>query len=429
MPATVQAVLAARIDRLPPEEKRLLQTAAVIGKDVPFALLQADRRARRTTSCRPASRGSRPPSCSTRQPVPGAGVHVQARADPRGGVRQPAPGAAQGRSTPGSSPRSSGSIRDRLDEHVERLAHHALRGELWEQAVAYAPAGRRRRRVARSANREAVSLFEQALEALGTCPRPAQTLELAIDLRLDLRNGALRRSASIERVRELLREAEALAEALGDRRRLGRASDARDASTSAATGEHRRAVEVGQRALAHCGRARRPVAPGRGGIHSAGRRLSRRGELPHGGRLPPTGRRRRSTATGSRALRPRPGPPAVMSGSAWPDAERAGRLRRSRSPHGEEATRHRPRRIGAAYQRWSSVHRASAASTLVHGRRRRGAIAADRARRRHCRERGLSTGSSGATRRAGPRLRAGRTSRRGACRCSSRPGASARGDA
>src|SRR4029434_3461690 len=29
VPATVQAVLAARIDRLPPEEKRLLQTAAV----------------------------------------------------------------------------------------------------------------------------------------------------------------------------------------------------------------------------------------------------------------------------------------------------------------------------------------------------------------------------------------------------------------
>ena len=41
VPATVQAVLAARIDRLPPEDKRLLQTAAVIGKDVPFALLQA----------------------------------------------------------------------------------------------------------------------------------------------------------------------------------------------------------------------------------------------------------------------------------------------------------------------------------------------------------------------------------------------------
>jgi predicted ATPase len=39
--ATVQAVLAARIDRLPPEEKRLLQTAAVIGTEVPLPVLQA----------------------------------------------------------------------------------------------------------------------------------------------------------------------------------------------------------------------------------------------------------------------------------------------------------------------------------------------------------------------------------------------------
>jgi class 3 adenylate cyclase/tetratricopeptide (TPR) repeat protein len=41
VPATVQAILAARIDRLPPEDKTLLQTAAVVGKDVPFALLHA----------------------------------------------------------------------------------------------------------------------------------------------------------------------------------------------------------------------------------------------------------------------------------------------------------------------------------------------------------------------------------------------------
>src|SRR3989449_936750 len=41
VPASVHAVLAARIDRLPVEDKRLLQAAAVIGHDVPFALLQA----------------------------------------------------------------------------------------------------------------------------------------------------------------------------------------------------------------------------------------------------------------------------------------------------------------------------------------------------------------------------------------------------
>src|SRR5262249_30556111 len=41
IPPTAQAILAARIDRLLPEDKRLLQAAAVVGKDVPFALLQA----------------------------------------------------------------------------------------------------------------------------------------------------------------------------------------------------------------------------------------------------------------------------------------------------------------------------------------------------------------------------------------------------
>ena len=39
VPATVQAVLAARFDRLSPEEKRLLQAASVIGEDIPFTLL------------------------------------------------------------------------------------------------------------------------------------------------------------------------------------------------------------------------------------------------------------------------------------------------------------------------------------------------------------------------------------------------------
>src|ERR671936_101588 len=58
---------------------------------------------------------------------------------------------------------------DQVAEHVERLAHHALRGEVWEKAVAYcrqagAKAG------ARSANREAVVYFEQALGALGHLP-------------------------------------------------------------------------------------------------------------------------------------------------------------------------------------------------------------------------------------------------------------------
>src|SRR5262245_6885696 len=41
IPATAQAILAARIDRLEPEDKRLLQAASVVGKDIPFPLLEA----------------------------------------------------------------------------------------------------------------------------------------------------------------------------------------------------------------------------------------------------------------------------------------------------------------------------------------------------------------------------------------------------
>src|SRR5262249_27558433 len=41
MPATVQAVLAARIDRLPPEERRLLRPGGVLGPEVPWPWVQA----------------------------------------------------------------------------------------------------------------------------------------------------------------------------------------------------------------------------------------------------------------------------------------------------------------------------------------------------------------------------------------------------
>ncbi len=41
VPATVQAIIAARIDRLPPVTKQLLQSAAAVGHDVPYAVLQA----------------------------------------------------------------------------------------------------------------------------------------------------------------------------------------------------------------------------------------------------------------------------------------------------------------------------------------------------------------------------------------------------
>ena len=109
--------------------------------------------------------------------------------------------------------------RDRLDEHVERLAYHAGRGERWAEAVRY---GRRAGAKAfdRSANREAVASFEEALAALGQVPETPATLAEAIDIRLVARS-ALLQLAELSRVERYLREAETLATALGDRRRLG----------------------------------------------------------------------------------------------------------------------------------------------------------------------------------------------------------------
>ena len=72
--------------------------------------------------------------------------------------------------------------RDRLAEQVERLAHHALRGEVWDRALTYfRQAGAKA--FARAANREAVECFEEALAVLQHLPERRETLEQGIDLR------------------------------------------------------------------------------------------------------------------------------------------------------------------------------------------------------------------------------------------------------
>ena len=83
---------------------------------------------------------------------------------------------------------------DRLVEHVERLAHHARQGEVWDKAVRYLhQAGIKL--FLRSANREAATCFEQALDALRRLPEHPDAIAESLDIRFDLRN-ALSRSAS-----------------------------------------------------------------------------------------------------------------------------------------------------------------------------------------------------------------------------------------
>jgi class 3 adenylate cyclase/tetratricopeptide (TPR) repeat protein len=136
---------------------------------------------------------------------------------------------------------------DRLEEHAEELVHHFSQGEVWEKAVAY---GRQAgaKALARSANREAVAYFEQALRAVQQLPRNRDTIAQAIDLRFDLRI-ALLPLGEYARIRDALREAEAFAQTLDDQRRLGLIS-AFMMENYWRDGEPDRAIESGQRALA-----------------------------------------------------------------------------------------------------------------------------------------------------------------------------------
>ena len=218
VPRSVQAVLAARIDRLSGEAKHVLQSASVIGKDVPYPVLEAI--ADLPADALRAGLGQLQAGellyeasffpeieytfkhALTHDVAYGSLLHETRRALHARIV------AAIERLYP-----------SRLGEHVERLAYHALRGGLRDQAVGYLrQAGARA--AARSAHREAVGFYEQALEVLeGDGPRE-DAVTTAIDLVFDLR-ASLAPLGEFTRTLAHLRRAEERAEAAGDLRRLG----------------------------------------------------------------------------------------------------------------------------------------------------------------------------------------------------------------
>ena len=243
VPDTVEEVLRARINRLPERERGLLQSAAVIGKTIPFEVLSAlsgvreeDLRAMlnrlraadflyevgpegqytfKHALTHEVAYGGIPPG--ERRELHARIVAVVERINP-----------------------------ERLTDHVERLALHSSKGELWDKALEYAHrAGIKA--AEHSAHRQAVAYFEQALEIVGRQPRSRQMAERAIDLRLDFRNS-LHALGDLERILEHLREAETLAIALDDHRRLGQVF-AFMSQYFRLTGDPDRAIESGEKAL------------------------------------------------------------------------------------------------------------------------------------------------------------------------------------
>ncbi len=245
VPDTIEEVLLARIDRLPPEEKHLLQSAAVVGKDMPFSLVRAvadlpEEALRRGLLHLQAAEFLHESGRGTE--IEYTFQHPLTHEVTYGSLPEDQRRALHARIVEAIERLSY----DRLDEQVERLARHAFHGGLWEQAVDYLrQAGAKA--ASRSAHREAVACFEQALEALQHLPRSRATIEQAIDLRFDLRNS-LHPLGELGRILDHLREAKALAEVLDEQRRLGWVSSYMT-QYFRLMGDPDRAIESGQRAL------------------------------------------------------------------------------------------------------------------------------------------------------------------------------------
>jgi class 3 adenylate cyclase/tetratricopeptide (TPR) repeat protein len=244
VPASVQAVLSARIDRLAPEDKRLLQAASVVGKDVPFPVLRAiaeetgevlDRALDRLQSGQflYQTRIFPEPEYTfkhglTRE-VAYEGLLVQRRRAFHGQIVEAI----------------EGLYPERLAEHFDRLAQHAMSGELWRKAVDYSRQAATKA-AQTAAYRAAIGSLELALNALEHQPTAADTTRESIDIRLELRSS-LAPVGELRSMYEHLRIAEGLAAELGDAGRLARINSYL-CTYFAATYNPHRAVECGERA-------------------------------------------------------------------------------------------------------------------------------------------------------------------------------------
>jgi tetratricopeptide (TPR) repeat protein len=218
LPATVEAVLAVRLDRLPPEAKRLVQIAAVMGPEVPVPLLHRLAGLPEDALQRSLVHLQAAEFLYETQLFPEPVYifkHALTQEVVYGSLLQERRRALHAQIVEALETLAG----DRQDAQVDRLAHHALRGEVWDKALRYSQqAGAKA--LASSAHREAVVCFEQALEALTHLPPDRTTLEQSLNVRRDLR-VALMPFGQWGQILTHMRAAATVAAELGNHRRLG----------------------------------------------------------------------------------------------------------------------------------------------------------------------------------------------------------------
>ena len=215
VPATVQAILAARIDRLRPEWKRLLQAASVIGKDIPIGWLEAIADMRSDELRQALAELQTAEFLYEARLFPDLEYtfkHALTHEVAYGSVL------AERRRTLHAAivEAIERTHADRLTEQVELLAHHAVRGGGGEKAVRYLrQAGEKA--AARSATREAIGFFEEALRVLSELPETSANLSEALDVHIAMGPAQITLDgAAVPQVEATYRRALELVERLGD---------------------------------------------------------------------------------------------------------------------------------------------------------------------------------------------------------------------
>jgi class 3 adenylate cyclase/tetratricopeptide (TPR) repeat protein len=242
IPGTIGALLAARIDRLRPELKELLQCAAVIGNDIKEALLQAVTGIEQPDLRRAIHDLQVAEFLYEKAPFPEteyAFKHSMTREVAYASLLRERRVILHARAARSLETLAAG----RLDEHVERLADHAERGAIWDKALEYLQRSGLKA-YSLYANADAARFFERALTVLKKLPETPDNLRQAVDLRFELRN-ALLPSFETDRILRTLDELDPILACLGDKQRSAQYAAFR-CNHHFLIGQQRRAIEFGE---------------------------------------------------------------------------------------------------------------------------------------------------------------------------------------
>jgi class 3 adenylate cyclase/tetratricopeptide (TPR) repeat protein len=218
VPATIHDIIAARVDRLAEALKLTLQGAAVVGRRFGVSLVS------RVLKVNPDQVAGHLrelhgldfvfPSAQDPEPMYSF-KHALTQDVVYGGVLERRRRTYHTAAGVGLEELFSG----RIDDVVELIAYHFGRGQVWDKALTYLRQAAVKSQ-SRSAYREALASLEEALEALRHLPETVEMREQGIDVRLEIRSS-LYSLGEFEKMLTYLQEAEAMAGAISDSRRLG----------------------------------------------------------------------------------------------------------------------------------------------------------------------------------------------------------------